>query len=111
MPDTRNTLRGTILGNRAYGGDAPQSFYNPISKKRFYGRLEKDAAGQLCYAVWSVAEDGTIEEWFRRVNCGRGSLAVDCGYLVVTLYGGPGDGVGATAQAIAVTPLGWPMVE
>jgi len=53
----------------------------------------KDTAGKLWYVVWSVALGGFIQERLRiGPNAGQGTLAVDLGYLILTIFVQAGDG-------------------
>lgn len=100
MTDARNTLRGTIDANRAWSGNPPSSFLSGDNETVFYGRNEKcpverdgKRVYELWYTVWSIDAAGVITERLRiGPDAGQGLIAVDWGYLILTIYRKSGDG-------------------
>lgn len=104
MADVRNRLPGTIQGSRAWSGNPPSSFLSGDGSV-FYGRNEKDANRIMWYRVYSVAPDGAITDRLligpgEAPGCGQGLLAVDAGWLIVTVYPKAGDGIAAERYAV-----------
>lgn len=105
MTDPRNTLLGVIDGYSAWGGNPPSSFYHAKSGLVFYGRNERDLiTRKIYYSIYTVDITGAIKLKARfGPDTGQGILAVDNGWLILTLYMYSGDG--AFTQRIAVP--GW----
>ncbi len=104
MNDVRNILPAVLdTYYSAWGGNPPTSFLHAKSGAVFYGRNERDTRTRaIHYAVYSIDPAGAIRTHLR-VLAGQGTLAIDNGWLILTVFIATGDGKGT--QRIAVP--GW----
>jgi hypothetical protein len=92
MIDPRNVYPGIIGDYRAWGGNPPSSFLDGAGLV-FYGRNERYRDNSLWYVVRSVDSTGVIKEHLKfGPSAGQGILAIDHGYLILTIYSFVGDG-------------------